>query len=151
MCIRIVIADDHEPLRQSLRSLLKPEADIEVVAEAETGCQAIERVSALDPDVVLMDVRMPSMNGIEATVQIRERFPKVKVIALSMHADRSFVNSMLDAGATGYVLKKSAFEELAQAIRSVMIQQTFMGKGLGGIVEGDGDVGSVNGSPSPTN
>ena len=144
VCIRIVIADDHEPSRHSLRSLLKKEPDFEVVAEAATGCQAVECVSALDPHVVLMDVRMPEMTGIVAPAEIRSRFPEVKVIALSMHADRSFVNGMLDAGATGYLLKKSAFEELAPAIRSVVADRPFMGKGLGGIVDVD-----ASGEPAP--
>ena len=148
MCIRIVIADDYAPIRQSLRSLLRPEPDIEVVAEAESGCQAVECVSTLEPDVVLMDVRMPIMTGIEAALEIRSRFPDVKVIALSMHADRSFVKSMMDAGAMGYILKKSAFEELAPAVRAVMAHRPYIGKGLGGIVDVDTDGSKATGSPT---
>ena len=142
MSIRIVIVDDHASLRQSVCSLLRQESDMEVVAEAENGSEALDRVVALNPDVVLMDVRMPGMDGVEATAAIRYSHPEVKVIALSVHADPSFVKGMIDAGASGYVLKKLAFDELKMAVRAVVSDCWFMGNGLGGIagVDANGEL-----------
>jgi len=119
MSIRILLADDHALIREGLRSLLEKQPDMEVVAEADEGRRAVELVRELSPDVVIMDVTMPRLGGIEATRQITGEFPAVKVIALSIHSRRRFVADMLSAGASGYILKECLFDELVQAIRAV--------------------------------
>jgi two-component system response regulator NreC len=120
MTIRILIVDDHRIIREGLRSLLGAEPDLEVVGLARNGREAIRLTHDLSPEVVLLDVSMPDMNGMEATTQILEDIPHVKVIALSMHKDEHFVAGMLLAGASGYLLKDCSVEELAGAVRSVM-------------------------------
>lgn len=133
--IRILLVDDHKLVRDSLRALIEHQADdIEVVAEAADGRAAVELVRNLSPDVVVMDIGMPDLNGIEATRQILAEAPDVKVIALSMHAGRHFVADMFGAGASGYVLKESAFKELAQAIRTVVAGRTYLDSGITGVV-----------------
>lgn len=126
MSIRIVLADDHQIVRDGLRSLLESQPDMEVVAEADNGRTTVQLARELRPDVVVMDVGMPELNGIEATRQITGALPGVKVIALSMHSDRRYVEGMLAAGASGYVLKDSAFEELAGAIATVVAGRTYL-------------------------
>jgi DNA-binding NarL/FixJ family response regulator len=123
MKIRIVIADDNEPLRDSLRDLFGATDDIEVVAMAVDGYQALEMTRAMKPDLVVMDIEMPRLNGIQATRRIVAELPAVKVIALSVHADRRLVALMLDAGASEYVLKDLAFEHLAGTIRAAVASQ----------------------------
>ncbi|MCC6698422.1 MAG: response regulator transcription factor [Candidatus Hydrogenedentes bacterium] len=120
MKIRILLADDHQIFREGLRSLIERQADLEVVGDAETGRVAVKKALQLKPDVVIMDIAMPDMNGIEATHQIRAQLPDTKVIALSMHSDKRFVSGMLHAGALGYLLKANAFDEVVQATRTVM-------------------------------
>ncbi len=134
MAIRILLADDHKIVRQGLRTLLEKEPDMEVVAEAEEGRMAVRLARKLAPQVVIMDVGMPDLNGIEATRQVLADTPGLKVIALSMHSDRRFVVNMLKAGASGYLLKDSAFEELAAAIRVVMLNKTYLSPGVSDIV-----------------
>ncbi len=112
MRIKIILADDHQIIRQGLRTLLEKESDLEVVGEAEDGRSAVRLIRDMAVDVVIMDVAMPDLNGIEATRQITSEFPRIKVIGLSMYADRRFVVNMLKAGASGYLLKDCAFEEL---------------------------------------
>jgi len=124
--IRIIIADDHQIVRQGLRVLLEKEPDMEVVGEAEDGQTTVSLTKKLHPHVVLMDIKMPDLNGIEATRQILSELPDVKIIALSMYPDQRFVMNMLKSGARGYLLKDSAFEELAQAIRLVMANKTYL-------------------------
>ena len=119
MSIKVLLVDDHAIIREGLRSLLEKQPDIEVVADADDGRRAIELVRELSPDVVIMDVTMPRLGGIEATRQITGEFPAVKVIALSIHSRRRFVADMLSAGASGYILKECLFDELVQAIRAV--------------------------------
>jgi two-component system response regulator NreC len=126
MSIRIILADDHRIVREGLRSLIEEQPDMEVVAEAEDGQAAVQLVQELVPDVVIMDVSMPGVNGIMAAHQVIARYPDVKVIALSMHADKQFVMKMLDAGASGYLLKDCAFEELARAIKAVIAGNTYL-------------------------
>jgi DNA-binding NarL/FixJ family response regulator len=130
----VLIADDHQILREGLRSLLQNEPDIEVLGEAKTGHEAVSQTMALHPDVVIMDVAMPDLSGMEATRQIVAEAPSAKVVALSMHSDRRFVNGMLTAGARGYLLKDSAFDELALSIRRVMQGEVFLGTGITGLV-----------------
>ena len=137
MTIKVFIADDHQIVRQGLRTLLEREPDLEVVAEAENGRSTVRLARESHPEVIIMDVAMPDMNGIEATRQIISEMPKVKVIALSMYADRRFVANMLKAGASGYLLKDCASEELVRAIRVVMAHKTFLSPGVADIVVKD--------------
>lgn len=137
MSIRILLADDHKITREGLRSLLDKQPDMEVVAEAEEGRTAVRLARELLPDVVIMDVSMPDLNGIEAARQIVGRVPEVKVIALSMHSDGLFVTEMLKSGASGYVLKDCAFEELTWAIHAVVAGKTYLSPSVSGVVVDD--------------
>jgi DNA-binding NarL/FixJ family response regulator len=137
MSIKILLADDHKITRQGLRSLLDKEADMQVVAEAEEGRTAVRLVRELLPDMVIMDVTMPDLNGMEATRQIVAAFPDVKIIALSMHSDALFVTEMLRSGASGYLLKDCAFEELVRAIRTVTTGRTYLSPAISGVVVDD--------------
>jgi len=137
MGIRIIIADDHQIVRQGLKTLIETEPDMQVVAEAEDGRKTLTLVKKLMPHMVIMDVKMPDLNGIEASRRILAKHPEVKVIALSMYADRRFVINMLKAGAHGYLLKDCAFEELAQAIRLVMSNKTYLSPDVAEIVVKD--------------
>lgn len=126
MSIRVLLVDDHKIIREGLRSLLSKTPDIEVVAEAENGRMARQLAREMMPDVIVMDISMPGLNGIEATRQILAAFPDIKVITLSMHPDNRLVVGMLDAGASGYVLKDCTFEELEKAIRTAMANQIYL-------------------------
>jgi len=137
MGIRIILADDHKITRQGLRSLLEAIADMEVVAEAENGRGAVELAKQFSPDVIIMDVSMPDLNGVEATRQILADNPAVRVVALSMHSDTLFVSEMLKSGAGGYLLKDCAFEELEQAIRTVMQGKSYLSPSISGVVVED--------------
>lgn len=117
--IRIIIADDHRMVREGIRSLLNHQSGIEVLGEAENGREAVQLARELCPDVVLMDISMPLLNGLEATLQIQRDCPNVKVIALSVHDDEEFIRKMLAAGAMGYITKYACIDELIQAIHSV--------------------------------
>jgi DNA-binding NarL/FixJ family response regulator len=120
MSIRVVLADDHNLVREGLRLVLARHLDIEVVGEAENGRQAIDEVRQKQPDIVVMDIAMENLNGIQATRQIVDDGAGTKVIALSAYSDRRYVLGMLDAGASAYVLKSNAGEELVKAIHCVM-------------------------------
>jgi DNA-binding NarL/FixJ family response regulator len=137
MSIRILLADDHQMIRDGLRSLLEKERDMAVVADCANGREAVRLALELKPEIVIMDVSMPDLNGIEATRQIIAGAPRVKVVALSMHGDQRFVMEMLKAGASGYLLKDAAFEELAQAIREVLANRTYLCKEISEQVVGD--------------
>ncbi len=137
MSIRILLADDHRITRQGLRSLLDKQSDMEVVAEAEEGRTAVRLVRELLPDVVIMDVSMPDLNGMEAARQITREFGDVRIVALSMHSDLLFVTEMLKSGASGYLLKDCAFEELARAIRTVVAGKTYLSPSISGVVVDD--------------
>jgi DNA-binding NarL/FixJ family response regulator len=117
--ISILLADDHGILRSGLRSLFNQQADMKVIGEAENGRVAVSMARQLSPSVVVMDITMPELNGIEATRQIMAEAPAAKVIALSAHSDRKFVSEALKAGAVGYLPKASAFEEVTAAVRTV--------------------------------
>ncbi len=126
MTIKIILADDHQIVRQGLRTLLSLEADMKVVGEAHNGFQTLKLAQELAPDVIIMDISMPDLNGIEATRQILAKSRQIKIIALSMHSDSLFVTNMLKAGARGYLLKDCALEELVQAIRTVVRETTYI-------------------------
>lgn len=132
MKIKIILVDDHKLMREGLSSLLGAQPDIHVVAQAENGREAVQMVEKLHPDVVVMDVSMPDLNGIDATRQIISRAPKTRVIALSMHSDRQFIVEMLRAGACGYLLKDSAVEDLASAIQKVSKGNTYIAPNIPG-------------------
>ncbi len=134
MNIKIILADDHKIVRDGLRSLLEKHSGMEVIAEAADGRNALKLVRELKPDVIVMDITMPDLNGIEATRQITSGYPNVKVIALSVNSDKLFVLGMLQAGATGYLLKDCAFEELADAIRAVVENHTYLSPEISDIV-----------------
>jgi DNA-binding NarL/FixJ family response regulator len=134
MKIRILIADDHQIVREGFRMLIEKAPDMEVVGEADDGRKALEMARKLNPDMVVMDVAMPNMNGIEATRSLLEETPGLKVIILSMHSDKRFVISSLKAGAMGYLLKDSAFKELVDAIHSVNRNQLYLSPKISGIV-----------------
>lgn len=135
--IRIVIADDHMIVKDGLRSLLERQPDMEVVAEANDGRTALEYVNNLLPDVVIMDISMRELNGIEATRMVTSQSPGVKVIALSMYSDKQFIKGMLKAGASGYMLKDSAFKELIVAIQTVVRNKIYISPGIADIVTED--------------
>ena len=137
MAIKIILADDHKIVRQGLRTMLESEADIEVIGEADDGRMAVRLARELSPQVIIMDVGMPDLNGIEATRQVLAESPGIKVIGLSMHCDRRFVMNMLKAGASGYLLKDSAFEELATAIRMVLGGKVYLSTEIANIVVKD--------------
>ncbi|MEE9369907.1 MAG: response regulator transcription factor [Sedimentisphaerales bacterium] len=137
MSVRILLADDHAIMRQGLRSLLEKEADMEVVGEVADGRKALELVRELVPDIVVMDISMPNLNGIEATHQITKELPNVKVIALSIHSDRRFVAGMLKAGASGYILKECLFDEFVRAIRTVATGEIYLSPTITGVVVED--------------
>jgi DNA-binding NarL/FixJ family response regulator len=126
MSIRIVLADDHTIFLSGLRTLLEKEPDLEVVAKVKDGREAVRVAHEKRPDLVVMDVSMPGMNGIEATRQITATLPRVKVLCLSMHSEEQFVTAVLEGGASGYLLKECALDELLTAIRTVMANQIFL-------------------------
>lgn len=134
---RILIADDHKIVRDGLCSLLEKQSKMEVVAEAENGRMAVQLAKERRPNVVIMDISMPDLNGIEATHQLIAALPEVKVIGLSMHSDKRFVVGMFGAGAAGFLLKDCAFEELAQAIKAVVANQVYLSPGIAGTVMED--------------
>ena len=132
--IRIIVADDHQIVRQGLRLLLEAEPDMEVIAEADNGRKVLKKAQELLPDVIIMDLSMPELNGIEATRQILSEVPETKVVALSMHSDSLFVLNMIKAGASGYLLKDCALEELIKAIRTVVSRKTYLSPGISDIL-----------------
>jgi len=117
--IRVLLADDHRILREGIRALIEDQGDMEVVGEAEDGQATVKMVAQLQPDVVVMDIAMPLLNGLEATRQIRRDFPQVKVLILTMHENEEYIRQVLAAGALGYVLKDAAARDLLGAIRTV--------------------------------
>jgi two-component system response regulator NreC len=124
--IRVLLADDHAILSAGLRALLKYYDDVEVVGEARDGDEALARVDELRPDVVLMDIAMPGMNGIEATRLIRERHPETRVLVLTQHGERQYVLALVQAGASGYLLKRALGSDLIVALRAVARGETFL-------------------------
>ncbi len=130
MSTRILLADDHKIVREGLKALIEKHPGMEVIAEADNGRTAVKLARELLPDVVIMDLAMPDLNGIEATRQIVEKSRDVKVVVLSMHSEKRFVVEMLKAGASGYLLKDCAFEELVGAIHAVGAKRRYLSAGL---------------------
>lgn len=126
MSVHVLLADDHKIVRDGLRTLLETQGSMSVVAEAENGLKTIQLAGELQPQVIIMDISMPGVNGIDATRKITSDLPGTKVIALSMHADRHIIIGMLEAGASGYLLKDCAFEELVTAIHTVLSDHTYL-------------------------
>jgi two-component system response regulator NreC len=122
----VLLVEDHIVVRQGIKALLSDEPDLEIVGEADNGREALQAVMELQPNLVLMDISMPGLNGIEATRQIRQRYPEVKVIVLSMHANEEYVFQVLRAGASGYVLKQSDSSEVLTAIRAALAGGSFL-------------------------
>lgn len=119
MVIKVLIADDHQLFREGLVNLLSSVPEIEVIAQAKDGKEAIEKAVELKPDVVLIDIGMPQMNGIDATRELKKKLPELKIIAVSMHSDRQYVKGILEAGADGYLLKNCTYRQLTEAVKSV--------------------------------
>ena len=126
MSIKILLAEDQVVMREGLRSLIDLQADMEVVGEANDGQVAVDLARKLQPDVIIMDVAMPNMNGIEATHLIKAKMPDVKIIALSVHDNREYVMGMVRAGISGYLLKDCAFDELLRAIQTVVQNKSYL-------------------------
>lgn len=134
MTVKILLADDHRMVRQGLRMLLERQPGMRVVAEAEDGLTAVRMAKEHGPDVAIIDVSMPGLNGVEAARKIMAARPGAKVIGLSMYSDRRYVVEMLRSGALGYILKESAFDELVQAIHTVAKGQTFLSSRIADII-----------------
>lgn len=124
--IRVLLAEDHTIVRKGLRALLDDETDIEVVGEAEDGRETVRQVERVHPDVVLMDITMPLLNGVEATRQIKAQYPEVQVLGLTRHENEEYIYQLLRAGASGYVVKQAAPAELVEAIRAVSQSETYL-------------------------
>ena len=133
MGVRIVLADDHRLFREGMRSMLSAHPNFEVVGEAEDGATAIQLAADLFPDLVLMDVGLPVVNGIHATDRILAHDPNIAVVALSVHSDPLFVEAMLDAGAAGYVVKKEAFQDLTKALDMAVDGKIYLSPVLDGV------------------
>ena len=131
MSVRVMLVDDHRLVREGLRKLLTGLPDVNVCGEAADGIEAVAKARELRPHLVIMDLAMDGMNGIEATLRLKETVPDCRVLALSMHNDKRFVTEALRAGASGYLLKDSAFEELVLAIRTVLRGKLFLSAGVG--------------------
>lgn len=135
--IRILIADDHSIVREGVRMILAGQDDFEVVGEASSGREALERARELQPDVVVMDISMPDLTGIQATEMIRKELPQVQVVGLTMHEEDSYVFELLKVGAAGYVLKRAAAEDLVSAVRAAHRGETFLYPSVGKMVVQD--------------
>jgi two-component system response regulator NreC len=135
--IRLLVVDDHPVVRAGLRTLLSAQDDMDVVGEADDGRAAIERAVALEPDVVVMDITMKGMGGLEATQEITRRLPDTKVLVLTMHENEEYLRQLLEAGATGYVLKQAVDTELVVAIRAVQRGEVFLYSSFSRLLLGD--------------
>lgn len=124
--LRVILADDHQMMREGLRLLVNSQADMEVVGEAENGQAAVELAQKLQPDVVVMDISMPEMNGLKATQSLKRTHPNIKILTLTRHTDDGYLQQLLQSGSSGYVLKQSASEELLRAIRLVAGGHTYL-------------------------
>ncbi len=124
--VKLLVADDHKIFRQGIKKLLEEESDLQVVGEAADGREAVKKATELKPDVILMDIAMANLNGLEATKQIKKVLPSVKVIMLTMHKNEEYILQSFQAGASGFILKEGAVEELVSAIRSIHSDKSFL-------------------------
>lgn len=130
MAIRIIIADDHQLFREGLANLLSDSSDIEILAQAGNGREAINKAMELNPDVMVMDIGMPVLDGVEATRRLVAELPDTKVVALSMHAEKQYIKGMFEAGASGYLFKNCSYDELIRAIRTVYSGKKYLGDAI---------------------
>ena len=137
MGIRILLAEDQPITREGLKSLIEKKGGMEVIGEAGNGRDAVRMALKLNPDVVVMDINMPELNGMEATRQLAEQAPEIRVVVLSMHSDRRYVSGMFKAGAMGYILKSSVFEDLCQAIETVYEKRHYFCSSVAGVIMKD--------------
>jgi DNA-binding NarL/FixJ family response regulator len=137
MTVKILLVDDHRIMREGLRALIKGEPDMEVIAEADNGHEAVKLARKLKPDLIVMDINMPELNGVEATRQILSESPDIKILAFSMFSSRKHVLGMLQAGVAGYMLKDCAYEELIKAIRTLMARQMYLSPKIAGTLVED--------------
>jgi DNA-binding NarL/FixJ family response regulator len=133
--VRILLADDHTIVRQGLARLLEEQANFKIVGEATNGQTAIDQVCALKPDIVIMDIAMPRMNGIEAAKRIRKQSPKTKILILSMYSHEHYIHELLETGVSGYLLKDSSGREIIKAIRSAMKNETVLSPSISKVLE----------------
>ncbi len=132
--IRVVVVEDHQLVRQGIVKLLESAGDLSVVGEADTGMQAIELVTSLHPDVLVLDISMPQFDGLETLVKLGEITPRAQVVMLSMHADPSMIRQALQSGAVGYVVKQSVADELLAAVRAAKNGSMFLSSGISGVI-----------------
>ena len=137
MPTRLLLVDDHAVVRSGLRMLLSAESDVEIVGEASTARQALEATGVVKPDVILMDIGLPDMSGIDATREIKTRFPDISIVALTIHEDEEYFFKMLEAGASGYVPKRAAPEELLTAIRAAAAGEVYLYPSLAKLLVND--------------
>lgn len=137
MTVRILIADDHQVVRDGLKALLDDPPRYQVIGTACDGREASVLARKLNPDVVIIDIAMPELNGVDATKRMLAEMPDLRIIALSMHADKRYISGMLQAGALGYVRKESAFEEISAAVDAVSQGNVYLGEGVAGVVVDD--------------
>jgi DNA-binding NarL/FixJ family response regulator len=134
MKIKVLVVDDHQLFREGIVTLLFSAENIEVVAQAEDGLDAIEKAKHYKPDVVLLDITMPRMNGIEATKKLKTLMPGIKIVSLSMHSEKQYVKGVLEAGADGYLLKNCTYRQLTDAIQSVYEGKKYLSEDITGMV-----------------
>jgi len=127
MKTNILIADDHQLFREGMVNLLSDASNIEIVAQAENGREAVDMAIIHNPDIIIMDIRMPELSGVQATEQIKEQLPDMKIIALSMHSEKHYVKGMLEAGASGYLFKNCTYTQLINAIETVQAGKKYLG------------------------
>src|SRR5260221_2304043 len=134
MNIKVILADDHKLVREGLRSILENELRLQGIAQADNGRSTVQLAKELRPDIVIMDISMPDLNGIQATAQILQDAPSTKIIALSMHSDKKYVSEMSRAGASAYLLKDCAVDELERAIQAVLSGKSYVSPDVTGVV-----------------
>jgi two-component system response regulator NreC len=132
--LRILLVDDHAVVREGLRLLINTQADMEVVGEADDGSQVLQQAKALQPDVVIMDISMPQLNGVQATERLKAAYPRIKILVLSSYSDEAHIRQALASGASSYVLKRTIAEELIRAIRTVMSGGVYLDPSIAGMV-----------------